>query len=206
VKNPRKHYMLLKAMKEFNLSFIDISFEDLNKLPRSVKILLVDDPSIKEKLNSSFKIILVNEDPPEKLIFKIQSLLHGKEFFNYLIIGIDPGFTYGVMVLGDGFPIISKTFNEVDDLISFIKDILTFCPSKERIIKIGRGGGKYLEILLKKLKKNFLNFPLKSNIELVDEASLTSISARNFAFNVDVEAAYNIALSKGEKIKWGSKI
>ena len=182
------------------IPFYELS--SLDNIPSFVKVIVVDNPQIKCKFNKKC-LLVTDENKLEEVLFKSLSYLFGKEIFNVLIVGIDPGRTYGVVALADGFPLIFKAFNDVYSLVVFIEKLFHFSPSKERVIRIGTGGGVYFDLLLKSLWKTFLNFNLQTSIELVNESSVNSLAVKKFGFSVDVEDAYNIALTKGKKIEFG---
>lgn len=191
--NPRLYYKIVRALRNFNIPFMSaLPYETFSQ---EVKAVLTSklESSIIEHANK----IIVSEDNIDEAIFKAICAAKSKEFFNQLIFGIDPGATYGFVVLADGELIAYKLFNDTKDLISYINIFSSF-PSRKLIIKIGTGSKEHLNNFLMEIKSiNLSNFQL----ELVDEKSSLPSFVKDFNLQSDIKSAYGIALSRGRVLK-----
>ncbi|HID15434.1 MAG TPA: hypothetical protein EYP16_01335 [Candidatus Atribacteria bacterium] len=191
--NPRLYYKIVKALRNFNISFISVLPQE--DLPKEIKVVLTS--SFESSIVNHQNKIIVSEDNINEALFKAICAIKNKKHFNQLIFGIDPGATYGLVVLADGELISHKLFKNIENLISYINLFSSF-PSKMLVIKIGTGSKKYLKKFLMAIKSISLsNFKL----ELVDERSSIPFFVKDFNFQSDIKSAYGIALSRGRLLK-----
>ncbi|MEM3713543.1 MAG: hypothetical protein QXF82_01185 [Nitrososphaeria archaeon] len=194
----RLKYILIKLLKEYNITFTESSF---NKIPLDINTIFTDNIDLKNKLSSSnIKTILIDSQPSESLILNILPYIYNKTIFNQLVAGIDPGKNYGFIVIADGYTIFSGIFRNVGFLVKKIADLFSNIPSKDKLIRIGNGGGKYLTIFLSHLKNIPQNILGKMSIELVEESSCSNFISINTR-SEDIISAYIIALNKGKRIE-----
>lgn len=194
----RLKYILIKLLKEYNITFTESSF---NNIPLDINTIFTDNIDLKNKLPSSnIKTILIDSQPSESLILNILPYIYNKTIFNQLVAGIDPGKNYGFIVIADGYTIFSGIFRNVGFLVKKIADLFSNIPSKDKLIRIGNGGGKYLTIFLSHLKNIPQNILGKMSIELVEESSCSNFISINTR-SEDIISAYIIALNKGKRIE-----
>jgi hypothetical protein len=207
IKNPKLKYAIMCSLNEYNISFSELS--SLENIPNDMNAIFVDtldNTYLSAKLYKKFKIIFVTNDfINQKSLLKMLPLIFKKSIFNEVIIGIDPGKTYGFIVLVDGHILFPKQFTELEFLIKSLLHLIEEIPTRTLIIRIGNGGGEYFENLLSRLMEFSSKKPHKEiSIEVVDESSLvnvaTNFNGNNFPDNV--LSAYIIALSRGKKIKF----
>ncbi|MCS7097148.1 MAG: hypothetical protein NZ926_01530 [Candidatus Methanomethylicia archaeon] len=221
VKNQRIKYLIMSYLNKYKVNFIEFSSieEAMNKNVNvlftdiNVHSILFDDnlPNLNEKFK---EIIVLNYDYDfifsiKELIFKIFPHLFDKKMFNEVIVGIDPGKTYGLIVIADGKILFSQSSVDVDIIVSELMDTLNYIPFKRAIIRIGSGGGVYLKILESKLAKimKYINPNIKHNIsfEVINEFSLAGTNIKYHRekndLSDDVFSAYIIAITKGKKME-----
>jgi len=207
IKNPKLKYAIMCSLNEYNIPFNELS--SLENIPNDMNAIFVDTldntyPSA--KLYKKFKIISVaNDFVNQYSLLKMLPLIFKKDIFNEVIIGIDPGKTYGFIVLVDGHILFPKQFTELDFLIKPLFHFIEEIPTRTLIIRIGNGGGEYFENLLSRLMEFSSKISHREiTIEIVDESSLVNV-ATNFNCNDfpdNILSAYIIALSRGKKIKF----
>jgi hypothetical protein len=179
------YYDLVKILKSENLSFLSLSFED--KIPPNVGVIITDESGRnKIKFNS---IVVVGKDI-SRAIDEAQKLLSGKDVYNNLIIGIDPGKRPGIAVLGDGDVIQGFQTDSPEGATEIVKQILELYQAQEIKIRIGHDAPTFRNRIINAL------FPLDIPIEIVNETNTTHKVDWD-----DIRAAVDIALTPGYIIK-----
>ncbi|MEL9998589.1 MAG: hypothetical protein QXG55_02790 [Thermoplasmata archaeon] len=176
IKNFKIYYQVLEELKRRKIDFVEIFPGDDD----SDLIVLTDS-------NYSFKNCIYVENPLHA-IRKSLSKLYGKESFNEIFVGIDPGERVGLAVFGDGICLEEFELTELGEIINTIENIFNDYLPKKFLVRIGMGDepnrNRIINLLFGKFK-----------LELVDEYGTTSIKNRN------IEAAKKIALKKGKLIR-----
>ncbi|MCS7385936.1 MAG: hypothetical protein NDF55_04255 [archaeon GB-1867-005] len=193
-RDPRIYYIISRLLKEHSIDFVSIT--PGLAVPNDIKVVLTSRGEA--KCDDRKTVITVTEENAEESIFKVICALKGKTMFDNLIIGIDPGAKLGFAALADGTPIALKVFYSTDKLVEFLTKLLSMCPARRRIIRIGSGGDKYLHTILARLREIIL--PPKTHLELVSESLPMSPYIKQYPLPSDVKAACNIALSRGAPI------
>lgn len=195
----------MRLLKEYGLNFVEAF--SINEIIDANVIFTDDVHLINHSHSLKNKIVIVNEFISQNLIFKISPYLYDKDVFNEVTVGIDPGKTYGFIILVDGKIFLKKEFRELDPLIELLFKAINNIPSKNVSVRIGNGGGQFLKFLIHKLRNAVCNHcnNVQKNVqfEIVDENSLFStFSEHEDQFPSDnVLSAYRIALSKGRRIE-----
>lgn len=132
------------------------------------------------------KYIKVND--PVSAVRKALSMLYGKENFDEIFIGIDPGLRIGMAIYGDGILLEEFELTDIELLRKIVKQIGIDYGSKNVLIRVGRGDEPNRNRIVNAL---YGSYP----IELVDEYRTSSIKNRN------IEAAKKIAMKKGTPVR-----
>jgi hypothetical protein len=121
-------------------------------------------------------------------------MIIGKDLYQTLYIGIDPGDHPGIAVVGDDMLLCKTTVESPNKVFLKVKRFLQEYPSTQVIIRIGHGS-----ILNRNLIINSL-IPLEIPIEIVDETKTTPSQEVKRPLR-DSEAAAAIALIHGGKVQ-----
>jgi len=161
----KAYFLKVNALREQNISFISI----VPGQPVSSKVNLVITTS-EEKVKVNFEKIIVfqGEENLETLVIGVKKQLMGKETYEKIVIGIDPGGAIGVVTMADGKIIEQDNYYSSQELIKSILKILRtvdFAVTSV-LIKIGNGVPVYKE-LLKDLDESL---PIQAVLEVVGEA------------------------------------
>ena len=95
----KAYFLIVNALREQNIPFISVVPGE--PVPYRVKLMVTTEKE-KNKVNYDKILIFYGELELENLISDIKATLLGKEAFEKIIIGIDPGEAIGVAVLADG--------------------------------------------------------------------------------------------------------
>ncbi|MEM4483689.1 MAG: hypothetical protein QXS19_07220 [Candidatus Methanomethylicia archaeon] len=207
IKNPKVRFSIINFLNEHDINFTE--FSSIDELTNAnVDVILTDEDNL---LNLSFnlkhKIVFINDYYiSQKFMFKIIPHIYDKDIFNEIIVGIDPGKTYGFILLADGKIILKREFKELNFLIELLWESINEIPAKNVLVRIGDGGGEFLKSLLDKLREKLCDDKTYNKsicLEIVNEKSLFGAVPKyvNKLLSNNVLSAYMIALNKGRRIK-----
>jgi hypothetical protein len=136
-------------------------------VPTEVKAVITTD---KEKHRIRHEKILVydSETEPDTVVNEVLKILQGKEVYEKIVIGVDPGEVFGLAVIADGK--VNETGNcfsiqeALTKISSVIQDVDFF--STAVTIKIGSGVPTYKELI----ETLDLTLPPEIVLEVVSEA------------------------------------
>ena len=161
----RAYFLIVNALREQNIPFISVVPGE--PAPSRVNLMITTEKE-KNEVNFGKVLIFRGESELENLVSEIKALLLGKEAFEKIIIGIDPGGAIGVAVLADGKVIEEDNCYSSHEMVNSILKVLrtvNFSITKV-VVKIGNGVPVYRE-LLKDLDDAL---PSQVMLEVVSEA------------------------------------
>ncbi len=172
----KTYYLIVNELKQRNIQFVSL----IPGEPVRTQIRVVITSKEEEHLITHHKILIYNtETDPEILGSEVVKILHGKEIYETVTIGIDPGEVFGLAVIADGSIIDTENcFGSIEILNKIKNSLRTIDLLKSEVrIKIGNGVPIYKE-LLEALDKAL---PTQVTLEVVNEAgtNLYSHGAKN---------------------------
>ncbi len=185
------YHDLLKCFKKRGLAYVSLTSSD--HIPRRIGVILTSHREI-HTLKTPKVIAADAYEDVDAAIEKALHLLIGKDIYETVFIGIDPGEKPGIAVVGDDILLCKTQSKSPGDVFKKIKKILDNYPSYEYIIRIGHGS-----IISRNRIINSL-IPLGIPIEIVDESKTSSSQQTQRAYR-DMESAAAIALLKGGKVQ-----
>ncbi len=180
----RLYHDLVKTLKRRDLTFMSLSFDD--PIPPTVGVIITSEEEL-DQVDFPSKVAC---DDIDRAIAESIRILKGKERFEKLIIGIDPGAKPGIAVVGDGMVLETKGAASPEDVSEHIRDIVSSYPADEIGIRIGHGDPTNRNRIINSLSSQRLA------IEIVDEKGTTPQSDTS-----DQEAAIGIAFMRGHPAK-----
>jgi transcriptional accessory protein Tex/SPT6 len=142
----KAYFLIVNKLREQNISFISLVPGE----PVPAKVRLVITTEQEKSLVKHEKILVVQgEDELDNLINEVQKILLGKEAFERIVIGIDPGEATGLAVMADGKVIEEGNCYSTQEVINNItKAIRNVNFSQTAVsVKIGNGVPVYKELL-----------------------------------------------------------
>jgi hypothetical protein len=159
----RTYYKLVNELKRKGLPFL--SLKPWDPIPLDIKVVittkeehhLVAHPNV---------LIFEYESNPTSVIDEAVLGVQGKRSYEKVVVGVDPGKTYGVAVLGDDN--VLETFNcsGSKEAVNVILDDLKRFPATVSMVKVGDGAPAYTKGLLPSLDETL---PQETVIEVVSE-------------------------------------
>ncbi|ODS40204.1 MAG: hypothetical protein A7315_02640 [Candidatus Altiarchaeales archaeon WOR_SM1_79] len=186
----RIYYELIKGLKQRDLPFASLSFDE--PIPMNIGVIIT---SKGEEDKIDFPKLVIAEKDIDITIDIARRTLKGKEVFNKLIIGIDPGKRPGLAVIGDGEILSTAQVSSPEKVKEAVGRAIKSYPSDETVIRIGHGDTTHRNRIINSLSK------LKLKIEISDETRTTRISE-----TPDIDAAIEIALKSGVEAKGKFKV
>jgi hypothetical protein len=172
----KAYYLIVKELKRKNIPFLSLTPNE--QIPIEIKVVITTE---KEQPLINHEKILVYRDgvEPEALINEALQIIQGKEYYEKIVIGVDPGEVFGLAVLADGKVIETGNCFSVKETLDKIKSALKNLentPTTSVSVKIGDGVPECKEKLLRVLDK-----ALPSNVvlESVSEAGTNRYRSEN---------------------------
>lgn len=183
-KDFRLYHDLVRALKRRDLAFMSLSFED--DIPPNVGVIITTSEEIDDIV---FESKVACKDIGMAIAESIR-VLKGKERFEELVIGIDPGAKPGIAVVGDGIVLETRGASSPEEVAELTKDIVACYPADFVGLRIGHGDPTNRNRIINSLSSK------EYQIEIVDERGTTPRSD-----TPDQEAAIGIAFIRGHPAK-----
>jgi len=157
----KAYYLIISELKRKNIPFLSL----IPKEPIPIEIKAVITTEKEQHFINHEKVLVYQEGvEPEALINEALQIVQGKEYYEKIVIGIDPGEIFGLAVLADGKVIETGNCFSVEETLDKIENILKNLGKTSTIsvsVKVGNGVRTYKEKLLR-----VLDDALPSNITL----------------------------------------
>jgi hypothetical protein len=164
----KAYFLIVNELKQRGVPFISLLPGD--PVPVEVRVV-VTTPQEKPQINHNQTVTFDAEADPEILGTQIVRILRGKEIYENVVVGVDPGDVFGVAVLADGVVIDTENCYNMKETLNKIKSVLRSIDlSKSAVtIKVGSGVPVFRE-LLEALDEAL---PKDVTLEIVGEAATT---------------------------------
>jgi hypothetical protein len=153
------YFLIVNMLRERNIPFISLVPKD--SVPAQIKVVITTEKE-KHFIKHEKILIVSNENELDILVDEVEKTLLGKEEYEKIVIGIDPGEAIGFVAIADGKGIEESNCFGTKELIDAITKTLKnvdFSATKVSI-KIGNGVPFYNDLL------HVLDDALPQNVEL----------------------------------------
>jgi len=160
----RAYYKLVNELKRKELLFW--SLKPWDPIPLDAKVVITTN---EERHYVTYPNVLIfdYESDPEMVVNEAIRIAQGKQSYEKLVIGVDPGKTYGVAVLGDDNVLKTTNCSSLEETLSAILEGLDRVQAAVSVVKVGNGAPSYAKELLHSLDEAL---PENVAIEIVSEA------------------------------------
>jgi hypothetical protein len=189
----RAYYLIVKALQAKDISFY--SLKPGQSIPSRAKLVITTEEEKDKVVYPKVLVFNGEESELDVLVMEVEKLLLGKETYERIIVGIDPGIVNGLAVLADGKMIEQANCTSSRELINTILKILrsvNFSVTSVTV-KIGNGVPVYKE-LLQDLDEAL---PMQVNLEVVVEAGTNRPMVMHSRKVRHISSAIRIAGRKG---------
>mgnify|MGYP006282819625 FL=1 len=190
-KNFSLYYDILKILRKRKIPYVSLS--SLDNIPSRIGVVLTSNNELHDVKKTNVIAADAYDTIEHAVDLAVQTLI-GKDLYQTVYIGIDPGDKPGIAVVGDDMLLFKTHVENPKEVAEKVKRFLKEYPSIQTIIRIGHGS-----ILSRNRIINSL-IPLKIPIEIVDETKTTPSSQVKRHLR-DSEAAAAIALIHGGKVQ-----
>jgi hypothetical protein len=192
----RAYYKLVTELQRRGLAFL--SLKPWDTIPVSIKVILT---TRDESWQISHPKILVfdAESSPEHVVDKAILAIQGKRGYEKVVVGVDPGKTYGIAVLCDNKILATLTALNSEVASHLIVDSLKRFPAETMLVRVGDGPAEYTKTLLDSLDKIL---PEDAVMEIVSEAGTSRVTKASVNRRVlkDTVSAIKIAGRNGRML------
>ncbi len=194
----KAYYRLANELKREGVPFL--SLKPGETIPPSVKVVITTSG---EKNRVHFPKVLVYDDKdPVSSVEKALQLLSGKSIYDQIVIGVDPGKTFGIVVVGDGNVLRSMSAFDAREAAQKILLALNTMNAHRKKIRIGDGAKEYQLKLVKLLDGKL---PPEITLESVNEKGTTkthgALLMKYPHAPRDIRSAIRISMRRGHEIR-----
>ena len=142
----KAYFLIVNQLREQNIPFI--SLVPGQSVPDKMALVVTTEQE-KHLVNHEKILVFHSEDELESLVDEVKKLLLGKEAFEKIVIGIDPGVAIGLVAVADGKVIEEgncfSTKEVIDSILKVLRNVDFAVTSVS--VKIGNGVPVYKELL-----------------------------------------------------------
>jgi hypothetical protein len=178
----RFFHLMVRFLKERGEPFVSLGLDD--PIPENVGAIITTNA---EREGVRFENIISDGDPD--IAFKAaRSVLRGKRF-SRVVVGIDPGRTPGIAVIGDGRIIDTELVYCPEDVTETLARMTRNLDFDLMLIRVGHGDPTNRNRIIHAV------WSLADEVEIVDESKTTKKTV-----TPDIDAAILIAFTSGETV------
>jgi hypothetical protein len=163
----KAYYLIVNELKKRNLPFLSLIPKE--PVPIEIKVVITTEKE-KNQINHEKILVFREETEPEAIVNEAVRILEGRETYEKIVIGVDPGEVFGLAVLADGKVIKTENCFSVEETLEKIKYAVKNVentPATSVYVKVGDGVRAYKERLLEALDETL---PSNVILESVSEA------------------------------------
>ena len=190
----RAYYRLVKELKRKGLPFL--SLKPWDSIPLDAKVIITTNEECHLVTHPNV-LIFEDKSDPVMVIDEAIRVVQGKSNYDKVVVGVDPGKTYGVAVLGDDNVLETINCSSLEETVNTIMNSLKKVPATVNIVKVGNGAPTYTKELLRLLDETT---PRDTTIEVVSEAGTSHLmnETANRRGLRDMMSAIEIARRRGQ--------
>jgi predicted transposase YbfD/YdcC len=161
----KAYFLIVNKLKERDIPFL--SLVPGETVPTGIKVVITTEQE-KHLVNHEKLLVYDGETAPDAAANEIRKILQGKEAYEKIVIGIDPGEVFGLAVIADGK--VNETANcfNIHDTLSKVSNVIRDVDFSATAvtIKIGNGVPTYKELI----EAFDAELPAEVALEVVSEA------------------------------------
>lgn len=185
----RFFYELVQMLKDHHEPFVALDFDE--DVPVNVGVVVT---TREERPKVRFHRVVAESSPA--MAYKLaHSRLKGREKFDTMVVGIDPGRRPGLAIIGDGRVLFAETVGSpeavADEVVRFGRGVI-----HDRLLaRVGHGDPTNRDRVIRSI------WNVVDDVEVVDERGTTRRTEEP-----DADAAVTIALSAGRRLPFPPKV
>lgn len=142
----KAYFLIVNKLKERKIAFI--SLVPGETVPTEVKVVITTEKE-RHRINHEKMLVYDSEMEPDTVANEIMKILQGKEFYEKIVIGIDPGEVFGLAVIADGKVNETENCFSIQEVLTKISSVIknVDVSSTAVSIKMGNGVPAYKDLL-----------------------------------------------------------
>jgi len=160
----KAYYLLVNELKERSLDFLSLTPQE--SVPIDIEVVITT-ATERHFIKHPKVLVYMSETNPAEVINEAVRTLQGKKSRETIVVGVDPGKTFGLAVLSDGNVLETVTCSSIEETVNTIVNALAKLQAVAQIVKIGNGAPSIAAELLSLLDQTL---PKSVAIEVVSEA------------------------------------
>jgi hypothetical protein len=160
----KAYYVIVNELKARRIDFLSLTPRET--VPLNVQVVITTEAE-REHIKHPTVLIYRESGNPSAIVDEAIKLSEGKKEFETLVVGVDPGKTFGIAVMNDGNVLNTTTCSSIAETVNTIARIFSNQQAAVRILKVGNWAPSYTAELLPVLDSAL---PKDVTIEIVREA------------------------------------
>ena len=160
----KAYYLLVNELKTRRTNFLSLT--PYENVPLNVQVVITTQAE-GEHIKHPRVLVYQENTNPSAIVDEAIKLSEGKKNFETIVVGVDPGKTFGIAVMSDGNVLNTMTCSSIEETINAIARIFSKQQAAVRILKVGNWAPSYTAELLPLLDPVL---PKDVTIEIVREA------------------------------------
>ena len=187
--NGRAYYQLVTELQKKKLSFL--SLKPWDPVPLRIRVVLTTKEE-SDQISHPTILVFRQGTNPESVVDEALLIIQGKESYERVVVGVDPGKTCGIAVLGDNKILETITASKIEDASHLIVDNLKRFPAEIKVVRVGEGPPEYTKTLLTLLNTSL---PEDTLVEIVSEVGTSRLTNNSVNFRVSKDAISAIKIA-----------
>jgi len=168
----KAYFLLVSELKARRMNFLSLT--PYEHVPMNIQVVITTEAEHKHIKHP--KILVYQENTnPSAIVDEAIKLIGGKKNFETIVVGVDPGKTFGIAVLSDGNVLNTMTCSSMEETVSTVAEIFSSQKAAVRILKVGDWPPSYMGELLPQLDTVL---PKDITIEIVREAGTSRFTGQ----------------------------
>jgi hypothetical protein len=134
----KAYFLIVNGLRERNMAFLSLIPGD--SVPTEVKVVITTEKE-KHLINHERILVYDSETEPDTVVNEVVKILQGKESYEKIVIGIDPGEVFGLAVLADGRVNETENCFSVQEVLNKIKNITKDIDVSSTVVSVRIGNG-----------------------------------------------------------------
>lgn len=190
----RAYYKLVEELKRKGLPFL--SLKPWDSIPLDAKVVITTNEECHLVTHPNV-LIFEHESDPAMVIDEAIRVVQGKSNYDKVVVGVDPGKTYGVAVLGDDNVLETINCSSLEETVNTIMDSLKRMRAAVNTVKVGNGAPTYTKELLHLLDETIPRDVVIEAVSEVGTSHLMNETAHRRGLR-DMMSAMEIARRRGQ--------
>jgi hypothetical protein len=142
----KAYFLIVNTLRERNMAFLSLIPGE--PVPTEVKVVITTEKE-KHLINHEKVLVYDSKTEPDNVVNEAVKILQGKESYEKIVIGVDPGEVFGLAVIADGKVNETENCFSIQEVLNKIKNIIKNVDVSATVVsvKIGNGVPAYKNLL-----------------------------------------------------------